>query len=269
MIYLGPGGLPTITKGDTIQGLKDLKSIGLNFMELEFVHSVYLKKEKALEIGKFAKELGIGLSIHAPYYINFGNPEKFPSSKKRILDSCEIGHHLGAKYIVFHPAFYGKFDKDAVYKMVLRNCLDMQDIILKNGWNVILGMEATGKRSQFGTLDELVRLSGETKVCQPVIDFSHIYARQGGHINYTEVLDKVKSFNHLHCHFSNIEFTEAGERRHLPLGTAGPDFKELAKEIVKRGLDITIICETPLLEQDSLKMKRIFEELGGALQGLK
>jgi deoxyribonuclease-4 len=261
MIYLGPGGLPTITKGDTIQGLKDLKSIGLNFMELEFVHSVYLKKEKAIEIGKAARDFGISLSIHAPYYINFGNPEKFPPSKKRIIDSCEIGHYLGAKYVVFHPGFYGKFDREAVYKMVLRNCLEMQDIILKNNWDVILGMETTGKKSQFGTLDELLRISKEAKACQPVIDFSHIYARNGGRINYKEVLDKMSGFRHIHSHFSNIEFTEAGERRHLPLGTAGPDFEELAKEIVGRKADITIISETPLLEQDSLKMKGIFEEI--------
>jgi len=261
MIYLGPGGLPTITKGDTIQGLKDLKSIGLNFMEIEFVRSVYLKKEKAVEIGKIAKGLGIGISIHAPYFINFGNPEKFPSSKKRILDSCEIGHYLGAKYIVFHPGYYGNIDKEAVYKMVLRNCLEMQDIILKNNWDVVLGMETTGKKSQFGTLEELLRISREAKTCQPVIDFSHIYARNGGHIDYPEVLDKMKIFRHIHSHFSNIEFTEAGERMHLPLGVSGPDFSELAKEIVTRKIDITIICETPLLEQDSLKMKGIFDKV--------
>lgn len=262
MIYLGPGGLPTITKGDTIQGLKDLNKIGLNFMEIEFVHSVYLKKEKAIQIGKTAKELGIGLSIHAPYYINFGNPEKYLSSKKRILDSCEIGHYLGAKYIVFHAGFYGKIDKAAIYKMVLRNCLDMQEVILKNNWNVILGLETTGKKSQFGTLDELISLSEETKVCQPVVDFSHIYARQGGQINYPEVLDKVKHLKHLHTHFSGIEFTEAGERNHLPIETAGPSFRDLALEIVKRSLDITIISESPLLEQDSLKMKSILKEAG-------
>ncbi|MBN2095141.1 MAG: TIM barrel protein [Candidatus Aenigmarchaeota archaeon] len=261
MICLGPGGLPTITKGDTIQGLKDLHSIGLNFMELEFVHSIYLKKDKAIEIGKAAKELGIGLSVHGPYYVNFGNPEKFAPSKKRILDSCEIAHHLGAKYVVFHPGFYGKLAPETVYKMVLKNCLEIQEVILSNNWDVKLGLETTGKKSQFGTLDELIRICSELKVAEPVIDFSHIYARQGGHIDYKEVLDKVKHLKHLHTHFSNIEYTDAGERRHLPLGTAGPDFEELAREIVKRNIDITIICETPLLEQDSLKMKGFFEEI--------
>ncbi|MGC9310246.1 MAG: TIM barrel protein [Candidatus Aenigmatarchaeota archaeon] len=257
MIYLGPGGIPTITEGDTFQALHDLRRIGLNFMELEFVRGVYLKEEKAREIGKLAKELGLGLSIHAPYYVNLGNPEKFSASKKRILDSCRIGHFLGAEYVVFHPGFYGKLAKAAVFKMVLKNCLEMQEAIQKNKWGVFLGLETTGKNSQFGTLDEILEICKEAKLCRPVIDFAHIYARNGGRINYSEVLDRVKYLKHLHCHFSGIEFTGAGERKHLPISSKSPDFAGLAEEIVKRGLDITIISESPLLEQDSLRMKEI------------
>lgn len=261
MIHLGPAGIPAITKGDTIQALYDLKEIGLDWMEIEFVRGVYLKREKALEVGKVAKKLGIGLSIHAPYYVNFGNPEKFAASKKRILDSCEIGHYLGAKYIVFHPGFYSKSGAGATHKMVLKNCLEMQEEILRNKWDVVLGLETTGKKSQFGTLDDILKIRSETRLCEPVIDFAHIYARNGGHINYAEILDKVKDLKHLHGHFSGIEYGERGEKRHRPISGAGPDFRGLAKEILGRDLDITIVSESPLLEQDSLRMKAILEEV--------
>ena len=100
-----------------------------------------------------------------------------------------------------------------------------------------------------------------------MIDFAHLFARQGGIIDFKEVLDKVKHFHHLHCHFSGINYSMVGlnqgnEKSHAPIKVNKPDFHELAKEIVKRNLDITIICESPLIEEDALVMKSIFEKLG-------
>ena len=264
MFYLGPGGLPTITKGDTIQALWDLKKLNLNAMEIEFVRGVYLKKETAIEIGKLAKKLGIKLSIHAPYFINLCNPEKIKKSQERILKSCEIGHYLGAKYIVFHPGYYGKLSPEKAYYLVKRSCEELARIIEKNKWNVVLGLETTGKKSQFGTLEENLQISKEVRRCAPVIDFAHIYARNNGKINFGEILDKVKNFKELHTHFSGIEFSEKGEKKHLEILSKKPNFEELAKELIKRGFDkkrdIIIISESPILEQDSLKMKKILEK---------
>ena len=266
MIYLGPAGIPTITRGDTLQGIKDVKKLGLSAMELEFVRGIYLKKEEAVEIGRVAKDLGVKLSIHASYFINLCNPEKVRASEKRILDSCEIGHYLGAKYIVFHPGFYGKLSVEQDYELVKKSCIELRKEIDKNRFDVVLGLETTGKKSQFGTLDEILKICREVKGCAPIIDFAHIFARQGGKIDYSEILDKVRKFKELHTHFSGIEFTEKGEKKHLPISFNQPDFKELAKELVNRGFgtkkrDIRIICESPILEQDSLKMKKILNKL--------
>lgn len=266
MIYLGPAGIPTITEGDTVQGIKDVNKLGLDALELEFVRGVYLKKEQGIEVGKIADDLGVRLSIHASYFVNLCNPEKVKHTQKRILDSCEIGHYAGAKYIVFHPGYYGNFTKKQAYEFVKKGCKELREKIDKNNWNVILGLETTGKKSQFGTLDEILEICREIKGCAPVIDFAHIFARQGGKIDYSEVLDKVKKFKNLHTHFSGIEFTDKGERRHLPISSNHPNFKELGKELVKNGFtskekDITIICESPVLEQDSLRMKKILEKL--------
>ncbi len=265
MIYLGPAGIPTITEGDTIQGIKDVKKLGLNALEMEFVRNVYLKKEKAIEVGKIAKDLKVKLSIHASYFINLCNPEKIEVSKKRILDSCEIGYYLGAKYIVFHPGYYRRLPKEQAYKFVKKGCKELREEIDKNKWNVFLGLETTGKKSQFGTLDEILKICREVKGCVPIIDFAHIFARQGGKINYSEILDKVRKFKELHTHFSGIEFTEKGEKRHLVISSNQPIFRELAKELLSRGFgtnkrDIRIISESPVIEQDSLRMKKILEK---------
>lgn len=265
MIYLGPAGIPTITTGDTIQGIRDVKKLGLSAMELEFVRGVYLKKEQAIEVGKIAKDLKIKLSIHASYFVNLCNPEKVEDSKKRILSSCKIGHYAGAKYIVFHPGYYGKLSKEAAYEFVKKGCRELKEEIEKNKWKVILGLETTGKKSQFGTLDEILEICREVKGCAPIIDFAHIFARNGGKIDYSEVLEKVRKLKNLHTHFSGIEFTDKGEKRHLPISSNQPNFEELAKELIKRDFgskerNITIICESPILEQDSLRMKEIIEK---------
>jgi len=266
MIYIGSAGIPSITEGDTLQGIKDIKKIGLNAMELEFVRNVYLKKDNAIEAGKTANNLGIKLSIHASYFVNLCNPEKIEGSKKRILSSCEIGHYAGAKYIVFHPGYYGKLSKEEAYNFIKKGCEELREEIDKNKWNVFLGLETTGKKSQFGTLDEILKICEEVKRCRPVIDFAHIFARQGGRIDYSEVLDKVKKFKEIHTHFSGIEFTDKGERKHLMISANQPDFKELGKELLNKGFgekerDIIIICESPLIEQDGLKIKKIIDDL--------
>ena len=264
MIYLGPGGLPTITKGDTFQGLRDLKKLGLNAMELEFVRNVYLKEEEAKKVGKLADELGIRLSVHASYYVNLCNLQKAKASQKRILDACRIGHYAGAKYIVFHPGYYGKLDREKAYFLVKKSCQEMRSKIDQHRWNVVLGLETTGKVSQFGTLNENLKISEEVEGCAPVIDFAHLFARNQGYINFAEVLDNVSNFKELHTHFSGIDYSEKGERRHKELSSKQPNFEELAEELTKRGFndgnkDITIISETPVLEQDSLRMKKILE----------
>ncbi|MCK4730346.1 MAG: TIM barrel protein [Candidatus Aenigmarchaeota archaeon] len=266
MIYIGTAGIPSITEGDTLQGIQDVKKIGLDAMELEFVRNVYLKKDSAIEVGKIAKNLGIKLSIHASYFVNLCNPEKVEDSKKRILSSCEIGHYARAKYIVFHPGYYGKLSKEEAYEFVKKGCEELMEEINKNKWDVFLGLETTGKKSQFGTLDEILKICDEVKGCRPVIDFAHIFARQGGEINYSEVLEKVKKFKEIHTHFSGIEFTDKGEKRHLAISTNQPDFKELGKELLNKDFggkdkNIIIICESPLIEQDSLRMKKIIGDL--------
>ncbi len=260
-IKLGPAGSPAKS---TLEGIRETKKLGLQAMEVEFVRGVHMGIDLAKECGAESKKLGIELSVHAPYYINLASEEKKKQeeSKQRILDSCERGHCLGAREIVFHPAYFGKGDKEKVFQTTKNHILDMIETIRKRGWDVSLSPETTGKHSALGSLDETIRLSKETG-CSFNLDFAHLYARNYGKINYREILDKVHTLGskHIQCHFSNISYTSKGERNHEVLNHH-PPFEPLAKEILERKLNVTIISESPVTWRDSLKMKSIFEKLG-------
>ncbi len=257
-IKLGPAG----TDGDSIAGIKHVAELGLQACEIEFVHGVNMGDEKAILIGKLAKELKVDLSIHAPYFINLVSEDitKIEASKQRILDTCRKGHLMGAKHIVFHAAFYGTLSEEEVFQKVKKEVIEMLAEIKKNKWEVILSPETTGKTSQFGTLDELLRLAAETG-CALTIDFAHIYARNNGKIDYDEIFSKLKKSKiaHFHCHFSGIEYTVKGEKKHLVM--TEEVIKPLLSSAVKHGMDLTVISESPITWQDSLKMRAILEKL--------
>lgn len=259
-IRLGPAGIGGIK--EAVNNLNEFYKLGLRAAEIAFTYGVYIKEPDAIIIGKEAKKLDVALSIHAPYFINLASTEKIKikASIKRILDSCECAEWLGATHVVFHPGYYGKSEKKEIYEIIKNNVLEIQETIKKNKWKVELAPETTGKVNVFGNEEEILKLTEDTG-CSFCIDFAHIFARQQGRIDYAEVLDKFKDFRHLHCHFSNINFSDKGERNHIDMDHK-PDFKPLAEEILKRKLDITIISETPYTVIGSLKMKNIFEKLG-------
>lgn len=261
IIKLGPAGSPAAS---TLEGIKVVSDLGLQVMEVEFVRGVRMSNELAKQVGQEAKKYNISLSTHAPYYINLASEEKkkILESKQRILDSCERSHHMGSKHVVFHPAYFGKLSKEECFQITKEQILDMLDTIKKSKWNVLLSPETTGKHSALGSLDETIRLAQETK-CSICLDPAHLFARNNGKIDFAEVFDKLEQLKlkHLHCHFSGITYTSKGERAHSILDHS-PNFKEFAKEILKRKIDCTIICESPITWRDSLKMKKIFEQLG-------
>ena len=273
-IWLGSSGIPIASKDkSTLGGIQCISDLKLNGFEIEFVRGVKMSSSMAKKVGELSSKLKIRLSVHAPYYINLCSKEmeKVRASKQRIIKSVERAHDMHADIVVFHPAYYGKLSEKEAYQRVKEACEDMKDTLNDEEiTDVRLGLETTGKISQFGTLDETIQICKELKYCSPVIDWAHIFARQGGRIDFSDIFDKfsILKSKHLHTHVSCIEFSPVGikgkgnERYHLPLKTKKPDFEPLVKEILKRKIDITLISESPILEQDALLMKKMFEEHG-------
>jgi deoxyribonuclease-4 len=268
-IFLGPAGIPTVAEDRTTEGgIKKVSELGLNCIEIEFVRNVYLNQKKAEEIGKLAKELNIQLTVHAPYFINLlsGKKSTVEASKKRILESLDRAERMNAKTVVVHAAYYGNLSKEEAFEKMKSITEEILDEMKKNGINkTLLAYETMAKESQFAGLEELLKLMKEMKSRQLTVnvDFAHLFARNNGKINYSEILEKLKGFDQIFSHFSNVKFnvnTKKFVDVHVPINSH-PPFKPLAEEILKRKLNITIISESPILEQDSLKMFKIFKSL--------
>ncbi|UCG95352.1 MAG: TIM barrel protein [archaeon] len=269
-ILLGPAGIPLTAKGEgNPEGVRKVRELGFGAMEVEFTHGIQMENELAKEVGRAQKETKVKLSVHSPYFINLASaePKKIKASKARILQSCERAHYMNASPVVFHPGFYGNYTPQETFDFIKKGILEITDKIREKGWSLSIAPETTGKVSQFGTLDELLLLLKEIKDknCTLCLDFAHMWARYHGKVDYNEVMKKVKKLGHIHSHFSQIAYGEKGERNHMTFSESrekSPPVEGVCKAILASRQDITIISESPVLEQDSMKMKKIFEKLG-------
>ena len=258
MVRVGPAGSGGL---GNLEGVRKVARMGLDCMEVEFTYGVRMSVDDARKVGALAQEKDIILSVHAPYYINLASDEKdkLAASKKRLIDSCERAHALGARCVVFHAGFYQEKTNVQTYGLIRKAILEIQGIIKKRRWEVQLCPEITGKPSQFGSVAELTRLMQDTG-CGITVDFAHLYARQQGKIDYAKLLKTLpKKF---HAHFSGIEYGEKGEKKHVV--TKKKFFEPLAKQLIKRKLDVTLINESPQPYKDAAMMKRVLKELQGA-----
>lgn len=267
-IFLGVAGLPLSSKGtSTLDGIKRVAELGLNAIELEFVRSIYLNEKSAEEVKQVAEKYGIRLSIHAPYFINLCSKKKetIEASKERIVKSAKIGEIVGADAIAIHTAYYSGLTKEQTIEMLHETFLEILDKLHEmNVGKTKLGIEVMGRESMFGGLDEVIELCNKinSKQVVPYLDFGHLFVRDNGKIDYGEIFDKLKplKMDHINSQFTGVKFNEKTKKFvdvHVPMDN-NPPFEPLAKEILKRKLDITIISESPLLEIDSLKMKQFF-----------
>lgn len=258
-IRLGPAG--NCTEADnTEHSVSMVSDLGLQAQEIEFVRGVYLDIDSAKKLGKIAEKNNVALSAHGSYYINLCSDTKQEKSMERIMKAAKVAEAFGGSVVVFHPGYYQDLEKQEAYDRVKKACEEMQEEI----GDIYLGLETTGKYSQFGDLEEIISLSLEVEKCVPVIDFAHLYARGQGQIDYGAIFDRLEKLEleEIHSHFTSIIFNDKGERRHIPIVNEEPEFEPLAKEIIKRELNIRIISESPVLEKDSLRMKDIFNNLG-------
>lgn len=267
--FTGPAGNCLSVKGEgTLASFNKLVELGLNLQEIEFVHQVYMKPPDAKQAGVWAAERGIKLSIHAPYYVNLCSTDsaKLAASKKRVGDSLDRAEEMGARgAVAVHPGFLQGRKGEECLPIIVAACKELSSAYPKAN----LGLETTGKHSAFGSFEEVLAVCKAVgrNNCVPVVDFAHLFARNGGKIDYGTVLDRLLEFGHthLHSHFSGIAFTAAGEANHLPLSSQHPPFAPLAQEFKKRASkfsEVSIVCESPLMEQDALVIKRMLEKKG-------
>jgi deoxyribonuclease-4 len=269
-ILFGTAGIPHSSKGsDSASGIERVGELGLDAMELEFVRGVHMGEETARQVKIAGEKNNVLLRVHAPYFINLNSSDKkkLDASKKRILDSAKIGSIAGAKIVTFHPAYFQGEDKKKVLEKVISEIGSIIDEMKKHKFEIKLAPETTGKPTQLGSLKETIAMCNALKELQPMIDFSHLHARENGRFknkkDFEEVILEIpkKNLANLQMHASGINFSEKGERNHLNMEEKGNSFnyKWLLEALKENNVSGCIICESPNLEEDALLMKKYFE----------
>ena len=201
--------------------------MGLDAFEYQCGHGVRLGVDKAGKMAADAAERGILFSVHAPYYISMSSleEEKRLGSVRYLLQSAEVCRALGGKRIIFHSGSCGKQSREAALEKALDTMRRAVEALDEAGYgDMTLCPETMGKIGQLGTLDEVLALCGVDKRITPCIDFGHLNARTLGGIrsraDYAAILDRMDEVlgderaRRFHVHFSRIEFSAGGEKRH-------------------------------------------------------
>jgi len=275
-LLFGTAGVPRSTRSRaTVSGLEHLRELGLDAMELEYVRGSFPGEETARKIGRAAKETGVRLTAHGPYYINLNSDdgEKREASRQRIYKTAYYGGLSGAESITFHAGFYQKSTHGETYATIREELASVVSSIRRDGITLDVRPELTGKASQFGSLDELCRLSTDIPGVYPCIDWSHLHARTGG-FNDTASFDAVlktlrdrlgeEALSRCHMHISGIDYSEKGERKHLDLDESDFNYRDLLRVLRNEGIGGFLICESPSLETDALKLKETYDRLAVA-----
>jgi len=270
-LLFGTAGVPFSAADDSsLAGIERIKALGLDGLEIEFVNGVKMGFDTAAKVRERAARLGVRLSVHAPYHINFNsqNPGIRLQSRERLLKTARVGAACGAASVVFHAAFYGQDPPEAAYAAVREELAAVQSIVRTERLPITLRIETMGKHAQLGTLDEVLALCRDVDGLQPCLDFSHLYAREGkinSYLDFERVFSKVarklgpRSLRNVHIHIAGVHFGGKGEIKHLNLAETEFRYDEWLQALRDLGIEGLVICESPNLEGDAVMLKKLYQ----------
>lgn len=272
-VRFGPAGRPIEFNGSAKDACDYIRAEGLDAYEYQATYGVRISKQSALELKKNSEDSDVLVSMHAPYYVNLSSnkDDVIERSISRLVHSARVSEWMGAYRTVFHPGFYTSYTPDEAMKRC-KTAIDQitEELEALGVKDYFFAPETTGKRSQLGNLDEIIDICRSYEHFQPTVDFAHVHARTGGSLKnkdgYAKIFQKLEDelgLKSLHSHFTHVEYTGAGERKHHSLEEEGygPPLHPFIEEILESGWEITVICETPLLDYDALKMKNMYNQL--------
>ncbi len=281
MIKFGPSGNceSFYAEGNTHteQAAAFVKNRGLDCFEYSFGRGVRMTEDKAISIGEAFREEEIELSVHAPYYINFANPDDEMAQKSYgyVLDSGKMLKAMGGTRCVFHPAAQGKDLREQAVARTAERLKVLRDYLYLNDLQDLkFCPETMGKIAQIGTVEEITAFCEIDPIFTPCVDFGHVNAREQGSLktacDYKDRLEYMierlgyDRMKHFHVHFSKIMYSVKGEVKHLTLEDTvyGPEFEPLAQTLCDLKLEPYIVSESDGTQaEDALIMKRIYEKV--------
>lgn len=262
--------------GGSVGGVLRSAELGLYALELGWVRSVRVSEKTCVEIKETSQEQDVAISVHAPYFINLNaDDEEWPKSRKRLMDAAHYGHLAGATDIIFHPGSYFQRPPEEVLPIAIPRLEGCLEELRAAGNPVNMRPESMGKSAMLGSLEDTLQMSAEIPGVEPCLDFAHLHARPGdGSMNtyeeWSQVLEAVgealgqSALHDLHVHLSGIQYGEKGEREHLPLEEADLDLRAIFRALHSFDCKGRILCESPVMEDDALIMKNLWEEISAA-----
>jgi deoxyribonuclease IV len=258
--------------GGSIGGIIRTRELGLEALELGWVNSVRVSEETCRRIQMTGQEQDVWISVHAPYFINLNADEtEWPKSRKRLMDAAHYGNLAGATDIIFHPGSYFKLQPEVVLRVAVPRLEGCIMELREAGNPVTLRPETMGKSAMIGSLEDTLAMSTAIPGVEPCLDFAHLHARPGdGSLNtydeWSRLLELYGSalgddaLRRLHIHLSGIEYGPKGEKNHLPLEESDLSLEELYKSLDNFDCQGRILCESPVMEEDALKMQQTWLE---------
>ena len=253
-----------------------LAGLGLGAYEYSLTRGVNIGETTARSLGEKAAAQGIAMSVHAPYYISLATEDETTAANttRHFLKSLEAAHWLGADRIAFHPGGIGKLSRQSALELAKRRLAKVLEEAEKVGLTEgFLAAETHGKANQLGTLADVLELCQLSPRVIPLVDFAHLYAVAGGgyatEAEYAAVFEQISAIlgsaaaKNLHIHFSSIEFSKGGEKRHWSFHDGfGPPYQPLMLAIVHGGFTPRIICESAGTQaEDALTMQEFYLSL--------
>lgn len=250
-------------------GFQILDEMNLDGLELEFVRGVRISDKSREAVSTTDKVI----TAHAPFYVNLNarEEEKVEASVQRIIETADVTNSLGGYSITFHAGFYLGQDAELVYNNIKSQIKIITDTLAESNNKIWIRPETTGKATQWGDLEEIVRLSKEFETVLPCVDFSHLHARYNGISNtydeFCAIFDKIGTelgdyaLENFHAHIAGIEYGAKGEKKHLNLEESDFNYKDLLKAFKKFDVKGAVICESPNIEDDAKLLKDYYLSL--------
>ena len=276
MLRIGPSGnseaFYASGRKHTYEEGEFLHELGLNAFEYSFGRGVSISDETANKIKTEFLKYDVALSVHAPYYTNFSNPdpEMIEKSIGYVLQSAIACNKMGGERVVVHPAACGKATRADAVQKAIDNLKLLAEKCKQLPFEHKICLETMGKNNQIGTVEEVVEFCKLYEKFFPCFDFGHINSYLHGGIktkdDYRKILDYTikelgfEKASAMHVHFSKIQYGDKGEIRHLTFADDkyGPDYAPLAELFDEYGMSPYVVCESAgTMSDDALIMKNL------------
>jgi deoxyribonuclease IV len=253
-LHFGPARVPSRESPEA--AVEAVLARGLSACEIDFEGGFWMSYEFAERLGEVASEADVALSVHAPLAGFMGHAERGKKLNMAVgmLDhSAGIAKAAGAEVVVFHPGFLLGRTREEAIDSVTEQLGELRERLEAKGRDVPFGIEVMGRVRDLGSVDDVVEISRRLPWVRPVLDFAHMHATSDGGFTspepFVEALGKADAVIEpgapFHIHFSDIQFANRNETKHLPYGDGTLRAEPLRDALAQFERPATVISESP------------------------